>query len=130
MALAEMMHVDPKDHSARPGKGHVARLPLKCVAWLALFASAASSEAQSAGPGTDQISGRQQSHEVSADLLRRMTLDEHFRDLPAPRPLKGITAYGGTWRVQDGVLLAGAGPGPKLICHAPAFGTGEVGVEG
>ncbi len=44
-------------------------------------------------------------------------------------PVVGFTAHGGTWKVENGELWAGAGPGPKLVCDTPAFSVGEVGVE-
>jgi hypothetical protein len=37
--------------------------------------------------------------------------------------------FGGNWQVAEGVLRAGPGPGPKLICGQPEFAAGEVGVE-
>src|SRR5258708_40195260 len=52
-----------------------------------------------------------------------------FRDPATTVPPKGFTAFGGTWPVKDGELLAGAGEGPKLIWDEPAFATGEVSVD-
>ncbi len=51
-------------------------------------------------------------------------------DRAAPAsPVAGFAAYGGTWRVEDGVLHAEGGPGPKLVAEAPELASGQVGVE-
>ena len=55
--------------------------------------------------------------------------DVPLNSFAALSPVKGFRAYAGYWRVTEGVLRAGAGPGPKLICEQPRFATGEVGVE-
>jgi hypothetical protein len=48
---------------------------------------------------------------------------------PAVAPVEGFSAYGGVWRVEDGVLQAEGGPGPKLVATTPEVTTGQVGVE-
>jgi len=52
-----------------------------------------------------------------------------FRKRAALQPVKGFTAHGGRWVARGGELLVDGGPGPKLICDAPAFSSGEAGVE-
>jgi hypothetical protein len=59
----------------------------------------------------------------------RMRIDENFLPVDQSRGISGFQAYGGTWRVEDGVLFAPAGPGPKLVAEEPNFARGEVGVE-
>jgi len=59
----------------------------------------------------------------------RMVVDENFQVLDETRTIRGFRAYGGKWRVEDGVLHAAAGPGPKLVAEEPGFARGEVGVE-
>ena len=44
-------------------------------------------------------------------------------------PVKGFTAHGGDWWVESGVVSIGGGSGPKLLCDASPFETGEVGVS-
>jgi len=61
--------------------------------------------------------------------LRRTVFDDAFLLPPTLPPVEGFSAHGGSWRLRDGVLWAGGGPGPKLIANAPPFATGEVGVE-
>jgi len=61
--------------------------------------------------------------------LSRLGIDENFQALDEARPVKGFRAYGGTWRVVDGVLHAPAGHGPKLVADEPPLSEGEVGVE-
>jgi hypothetical protein len=58
-----------------------------------------------------------------------MTFEDCFRRAAVASPVEGFSAYGGTWRVSDGELRAGAGPGPKLVSDLPAFTEGEAGVE-
>ena len=66
---------------------------------------------------------------VARPPLRQMIVDESFRAAPTRSPVKGFRAHGGDWRVKDGVVSVGAGPGPKLVYGGPAFAVGEVGVE-
>lgn len=44
-------------------------------------------------------------------------------------PVTGFSAYGGTWRVEEDVLHASAGSGPKLVADVPEVTAGSVGVE-
>jgi alpha-L-arabinofuranosidase len=68
-------------------------------------------------------------HEIYGGLYSQMIFGESFQE-PAPAvPPRGFTAYGGTWQVQDGLLQAGAGDGPKLIAEEPPIGNGEIGVD-
>ncbi len=68
-------------------------------------------------------------HEIYGGLYSQMIFGESFQEPPRPRPLKGFTTYGGHWQIRDDELLADAGDGPKLVSDAPAFASGEVGVE-
>ena len=61
--------------------------------------------------------------------LSRFTADESLDSLAAAPVVRGFTAYGGGWRVDDGVLRAEADAGSKLVLDEPAFAEGEVGVE-
>ncbi|MCX6880765.1 MAG: DUF1080 domain-containing protein [Verrucomicrobia bacterium] len=56
-------------------------------------------------------------------------VDECFQAASGTAPVKGFKAYGGTWGVQDGVLVAGADAGPKLVHASTLVAIGEVGVE-
>ncbi len=62
-------------------------------------------------------------------LDSRMGIDDNFQALDEARTVRGFRAYGGTWQVENGVLHAPAGPGPKLVADEPQFARGEVGVE-
>ncbi|NLF68686.1 MAG: DUF1080 domain-containing protein [Candidatus Anammoximicrobium sp.] len=67
---------------------------------------------------------------VAAQVDRaRMVIDENFPASDEARAIGGFRAYGGTWRVENGVLYAPAGPGPKLVAESLALTRGEVGVE-
>ena len=88
----------------------------------------------------DQVSGRVSryltgaciedvNHEIYGGLYSQMIFGESFQEPPPAVAPKGFAAYGGRWQVQDGVLWADAGDGPKLIADAPVVGTGTVSVE-
>ncbi|MCX8156021.1 MAG: DUF1080 domain-containing protein [Verrucomicrobiae bacterium] len=69
-------------------------------------------------------------HEVYGGLDSQMVFGESFAEPAPPLPVRGFTAYGGSWTVQEGVLHAPGGDGPKLLCDlAPALSEGEVSVE-
>jgi hypothetical protein len=68
-------------------------------------------------------------HEIYGGLYSQMIFGESFQEPPLGQPLKGFVAYGGSWKLDGETLLAGAGPGPKLVSdHAPVA-EGEIGVE-
>jgi len=48
---------------------------------------------------------------------------------PAAQPVRGFTAFGGTWTVRAKELHVSPFPGPKLIYNDLAFAAGEAGVE-
>lgn len=58
-----------------------------------------------------------------------MVIDDNFQAADEARAVRGFRAFGGTWRVEAGVLHAPAGPGPKLVAEEPGFARGEVGAE-
>ena len=68
-------------------------------------------------------------HEIYGGIYSQMIFGEGFQEPPRPLPIRGFTAYGGSWRPVDGSLRADPGDGPKLIADVPAFEVGEVGVE-
>ena len=68
-------------------------------------------------------------HEIYGGLYSQMIFGESFQEPPPAVPPKGFTAYGGTWRINDGLLWAGAGDGPKLVANEPLVGDGEIGVD-
>ncbi len=69
-------------------------------------------------------------HEIYGGIYSQMIFGESFEEPPpSSTPLKGFTAYGGIWVVKDGALLAGPGPGPKLIADIREFAIGAIGVE-
>lgn len=68
-------------------------------------------------------------HEVYGGIDSQMIFGESFAE-PAPaRPLKGLTAFGGTWTSEDGRLTAPGDQGSKMVVDAPAFADGEASVE-
>lgn len=68
-------------------------------------------------------------HEIYGGLYSQMVFGESFQEPPiVPGPL-GFSAYGGTWRVQNGELYAIAGQGYKLIHDGTQLKNGEVSVE-
>ncbi len=56
-------------------------------------------------------------------------VDEGFQSAPGAVSVNGFKAYGGSWNVENGILTAGAGAGPKLVHESVSLSTGEVGVE-
>jgi hypothetical protein len=68
-------------------------------------------------------------HEIYGGVYSQMLFGESFQEPGAHQPVRGFTAHGGGWKLDGGVLLAGGGPGPKLVSRHPAFATGEAGVE-
>ena len=85
-----------------------------------------------AGPVSRYLSGaciEDVNHEIYGGIYSQMIFGESFQEPAFGQPLRGFTAYGGTWALQGETLLAGPGPGPKLVSdHAP-LSRGEVGVE-
>jgi hypothetical protein len=68
-------------------------------------------------------------HEIYGGICSQMIFGESFQEPPVQRPLVGFVAHGGSWVLDGENLLAGGGPGPKLVSdHAP-FSSGEVEVE-
>jgi alpha-L-arabinofuranosidase len=67
-------------------------------------------------------------HEIYGGIDSQMIFGESFAEPPATS-VEGFKAYGGDWRVEDGVLRAGAGEGPKLVADRPPLGSGEVAVK-
>jgi alpha-L-arabinofuranosidase len=68
-------------------------------------------------------------HEIYGGLYSQMIFGESFQEAAFSQPLEGFVAYGGSWALKGETLLAGGGPGPKLVSDHPAFSQGEVGVE-
>src|SRR2546421_9732532 len=68
-------------------------------------------------------------HEIYGGLYSQMIFGESFAEAPASAAPKGFAAYGGSWEVKDGCLIAGAGDGPKLIAQHSPISFGEVAVE-
>ncbi len=68
-------------------------------------------------------------HEIYGGLYSQMIFGESFQEPERPQPLKGFTAYGGTWLTREGEVRARPGDGPKLVSDEPGFAVGEVGVE-
>lgn len=50
-------------------------------------------------------------------------------ETPDAPPVTGFTAHGGGWRTEEGLLIAPAGDGPKLLWNGPPLAAGEIGVE-
>jgi hypothetical protein len=88
-------------------------MPARIVHFLAMMLEACAAAANALEP---------------QDLHRRI-VDGLFQRPEATTPVEGFHAYDGTWSARDGVLFAGAGPGPKLVCDEPGWTAGEVGVE-
>jgi hypothetical protein len=87
---------------------------------------------KSGGPVSRYLTGaciEDVNHEIHGGVYSQMIFGESFQEPPFQRPLEGFVAHGGSWVLQGETLLAGGGPGPKLVSdHAP-FSAGEVGVE-
>lgn len=69
-------------------------------------------------------------HEVYGGIDSQMIFGESFAEPAPPISLKGFSMYGGEWTVLgDGILKAGGGDGPKLVCNGADFGEGVAEVE-
>lgn len=68
-------------------------------------------------------------HEIYGGIYSQMIFGESFEEPPPTAPPPGFTAYGGMWRVDDGVLYAPAGDGPKLVADSVEVSSGEVSVD-
>jgi alpha-L-arabinofuranosidase len=68
-------------------------------------------------------------HEIYGGIYSQMVFGESFQEPPAESPVRDFSVYDGQWGLNDGEVLAPAGPGPKLASRLPAFGDGAVGVE-
>ena len=53
-------------------------------------------------------------HEIYGGIYSQMIFGESFQEPPVPVPPKGFRAFGGSWRVTEGVLEGSAGDGPIL----------------
>src|SRR5947207_14407182 len=68
-------------------------------------------------------------HEIYGGIYSQMIFGESFAEGPAAVAPKGFVAYGGSWEVKDGWLMAGAGDGPKLVAENVVVRSGEVSVD-
>jgi hypothetical protein len=68
-------------------------------------------------------------HEIYGGIYSQMIFGESFQEPAFSQPLKGFVAHGGSWSLAGETLLAGGGPGPKLISNHAPFSSGEVSVE-
>jgi hypothetical protein len=68
-------------------------------------------------------------HEIYGGIYSQMIFGESFQEPAFHQPLEGFVAHGGSWKLQGETLLAGGGPGPKLVSNHAPFAKGEVAVE-
>jgi hypothetical protein len=68
-------------------------------------------------------------HEIYGGLYSQMIFGESFQEPASVPPVKGFTAYGGRWVLQNDELHAAAGDGPKLVSTAEPFADGVVSVD-
>src|SRR5205807_2563161 len=68
-------------------------------------------------------------HEIYGGIYSQMIFGESFAEPPRSAPVKGFISPDGEWKVADGVIFGGAGPGPKLVSSVAPFVNGETGVE-
>ena len=59
----------------------------------------------------------------------RPTVDEHFRQTTESVSVAGFHSLGGQWKVDDGVVSVGPGPGPKLVLDNTVISIGKIGAE-
>lgn len=65
-------------------------------------------------------------HEIYGGLYAQRIFGESFEEPPAGSPLKGWTAYGGSWTIHDGALHVEPSDGAKLVRGTPAIGEATV----
>lgn len=68
-------------------------------------------------------------HEIYGGIYSQMIFGESFQEPSTSSSVVGFRQFGGTWKVEDGVLQASGGEGPKLVFDSPTIQTGEVSVE-
>lgn len=68
-------------------------------------------------------------HEVYGGIYSQMIFGESFQEPPPAPPVKGFRPTDGEWRVGDGEVHGGGGPGPKLVGSVEPFTSGEAGVD-
>lgn len=68
-------------------------------------------------------------HEIYGGIYSQMVFGESFQEPSAESPVQGFSVFDGRWRLEDGEVLAPAGPGPKLVSDIAAFSDGAAGVE-
>ncbi len=68
-------------------------------------------------------------HEIYGGLYSQMVFGESFQEPALSAAPPGFSAYGGTWQVRNGEVIAGAGEGPKLVYDRATVGNGVVSVE-
>ena len=68
-------------------------------------------------------------HEIYGGIFNQMIFGESFAEPARNVPVKGFVSPDGEWKVADGVVEGGAGPGPKLVSSVAPFVNGEAGVD-
>ena len=88
--------------------------------------------AKAAGKVSRHLSGaciEDVNHEIYGGLYSQMLFGESFQEGALHQPLKGFSAYEGTWTLNGEELRADGGAGPKLVSDHAHFAKGVVGVE-
>lgn len=68
-------------------------------------------------------------HEIYGGIDSQMVFGESFQEPTAESRIRGFKAFDGEWRLEDGVVLAAAGAGPKLVSDTVQLADGTVGVD-
>src|SRR5436189_6482506 len=112
--------------------------------WMALLAIALTADAlaedvlirvdvaQAGRPVSKYLAGaciEDVNHEIYGGIYSQMIFGESFAEPARSSPVKGFVSPDGQWKVADGVVEGGSGPGPKLVSDLKPFVGGEAGVE-
>ncbi len=68
-------------------------------------------------------------HEIYGGLYSQMIYGESFQEPSAGSPVRGFGAYGGKWKIENGMVSVEGGDGPRLVGEQPPFADGAAGVE-
>jgi hypothetical protein len=68
-------------------------------------------------------------HEIYGGLYSQMIFGESFQEPASASPVEGLIAYGGDWRVADGVLESAAGDGNKIVSESLRVADGLISVD-
>lgn len=68
-------------------------------------------------------------HEIYGGIYSQMIFGESFQEPPAESFIRGFKVFDGDWRLEDDIVIAPAGAGPKLVSETARLADGTAGVD-